>query len=108
MAWVGHPPTEWEWSSAAVHCGQRQSDWLALDPWRMVWNQEQWAEFLQCGETETDHMAIRRSTHTGRPLGSAEFVDRLERTMERKLRPERAGRRAKPREAREEATLVPG
>jgi putative transposase len=97
---------EWEWSSAAVHGGQRRSDWLAMEVWRAVWDEERWAAFLHRGETETERVAIRRSTHTGRPLGSSEFVDRLEQTMQRKLRPERAGRRARPREQKAEATLV--
>jgi hypothetical protein len=36
--------------------------------------------------------AIRESTHRGRPLGSAEFVQRLESQMKRRLTPSKGGR----------------
>jgi len=36
--------------------------------------------------------AIRDSTHRGRPLGSAEFVERLEKQMKRRLAPAKGGR----------------
>jgi hypothetical protein len=39
-----------------------------------------------------DTTEIRRCTHTGRPLGSAEFVQALEETMKRRLAPQTGGR----------------
>lgn len=42
------------------------------------------------------------STHTGRPLGSEEFVGSLEQAMRRKLAPERAGRRPRREDASEQ------
>ena len=55
------------------------------------------AEKLDCqclaaGEMESKLTEIRRCTHTGRPLGSAEFVQALEGTMKRRLAPQKGGR----------------
>jgi hypothetical protein len=36
--------------------------------------------------------ALRQNTHTGRPLGSTDFVDALEKTMQRPLAPKKGGR----------------
>jgi len=41
-------------------------------------------------------MAVRRSTHTGRPLGIEEFVHELEELTKRPLAPRKEGRPAKP------------
>lgn len=48
------------------------------------------------GETESALAAIRQCTHTGRPLGTTEFVKRLEETTRRQLAPGKGGRPAKP------------
>ena len=51
-----------------------------------------WRKFLEEGETEAELRAIRRATHSGRPLGPAEFVQRLESSTQRRLRPQKGGR----------------
>jgi hypothetical protein len=45
---------------------------------------------------ETAIAALRRSTHTGRPLGSPDFVSTLEKSTSRLLAPRKAGRPARP------------
>jgi hypothetical protein len=50
-----------------------------------------WREYLAAGETESNLTEIRRCTHTGRPLGSAEFVQALEGSMKRRLAPRNGG-----------------
>ena len=40
-------------------------------------------------------MAVRQSTHTGRPLGTEEFVHELEKATERALAPRKGGRPVK-------------
>jgi hypothetical protein len=53
-------------------------------------------KFLEEGERDDELLAIRRCTHTGRPLGSTEFVQTLEQCSDRRLAPQKGGRRRKP------------
>jgi len=43
-------------------------------------------------------MKMRGHEHTGRPLGSGSFVENLENTLGRVLKPKKAGRRPKSRQ----------
>ena len=65
----------WPWSSAAAHCGAADPDaCLEMSRWRQSWSVNAWRKFLEEGETAAELRALRRSTHTGRPLGPREFV----------------------------------
>ena len=64
--------------------------------WRQHWSVARWREFLEVGETEYELEAIRQCTHTGRPLGSSEFVKRLEQSTRRQLARRKGGRPARP------------
>jgi putative transposase len=86
-------PDEYRWSSAAAHCGAHHSDILLdIEPWRTAWEPAAWCEHLATAEAGADADAIRRSTHTGRPLGHRDFVAQLEKTLQRRLTPEKGGR----------------
>ena len=88
----------WAWSSAAAHCDTVQIDaFLSTELWRNHWTKASWLEYLAAGETETELASIRQWTHTGRPLGTREFVHSLEESMDRRLVPQKGGRPAKPR-----------
>jgi len=54
---------------------------------RGPWNHTERREILAAGVSETDSYAIRPATLTGEPLGSTEFVARLERETARRLLP---------------------
>ncbi len=85
---------QWTWSSAAAHSGSSIGpSWLEMAPWESRWTSSEWRTFLAATESAGEVDKLRRSTHTGRPLGSAEFVAGLERSMLRPLTPQRAGRR---------------
>jgi hypothetical protein len=87
---------EWKWSSAAAHCGTSEPDaLLEMEPWGENWSAASWRSFLCAGEAESELAAIRQCTHTGRPLGTAEFVKRLEESTRRQLAPRKGGRPAK-------------
>ena len=47
---------------------------------------------MEAGETETDRATLRRCTRTGRPLGSEEFIEALEKATHRRLAPQKGGR----------------
>ena len=87
----------WPWSSAAAHCGFAEPDpILEVDRWRNRWTAGEWRGFLARAESATELAALRRFTHTGRPLGSPEFVTGLEASMLRPLAPRKRGRRKQP------------
>jgi putative transposase len=87
---------EWIWSSAAVHCGVTVHDpWLAMELWNGRWDATSWTGFLAAGQSESEKKAMRDCTHTGRPLGTDEFIHELEVAAKRPLAPRKGGRPAK-------------
>jgi putative transposase len=89
-------PEAFPWSSATAHClPAAQDPLLDLALWRSVWTLSAWKQFLAETVPEEQALAIRRSTHTGRPLGSPGFVRQMEITLRRRLTPEKGGRRPK-------------
>jgi putative transposase len=92
-------PEEWRWSSAAAHLGTARPDiCLEMEAWQQRWTPGSWHEYLAAGPTEAEVEAIGQSTHTGRPLGTSEFVKTLEQVLKRQLVPQRGGRAPKPAE----------
>ena len=86
-------PELWKWSSAAAHRNLTAPDpVLEMERWRNRWTVSEWREFLAVADTPDDLNALRQFTHTGRPLGSAEFVAALEERTRRTLTPRKAGR----------------
>ena len=68
---------------------------LALEIWRSHWTPSAWREYLAAGESESGLALIRQRTHTGRPLGSAEFIHSMEKIAQRRLVPQKRGPREK-------------
>ncbi len=94
-------------ASAAAHCGSGEPDsGLETDLWSKRWSAGSWREYLAAGETEAEVTAIRRCTHTGRPLGTAEFVCSLEHATLRRLAPQKGGRPGKVRDHRGQRVLA--
>jgi putative transposase len=92
----------WGWSSAGAHCGTAAADsWLGMGLWRGRWSGASWREYLEAGETQATLAAIRHNTHTGRPLGSADFMRALEKQTRRRLALQKRGpkREAEPEES---------
>lgn len=86
-------PERWPWSSAAAHCGFASPDQiLEMERWSKRWSADEWRCYLAEAESPTEITALRRLTHTGRPLGSPEFVAGLEASMLRPLAPRKRGR----------------
>jgi putative transposase len=78
----------WRWSSAAGHCGLTSPDsLLEMARWRKRWTAHEWHRFLADAESAAELSALRQSTHTGRPLGSPDFVAALEELTARALAP---------------------
>jgi putative transposase len=86
----------WDWSSAATHCGANATEtWLAMNLWSGRWSAASWRVYLEEGITDSNLGAIRRSTYSGRPLGSAEFTRTLEKETKRRLTPQKRGPKKK-------------
>lgn len=86
-------PWRYSWSSAAAHCGERDAiRMLDLRTWRRRLRSADWREKLK--EPEDAHLVdeIRRRTFNGRPLGSDDFIAKLEAKLNRRLRPRPVGR----------------
>lgn len=92
---------DYPWSSAALHCGQLPPPaWVELGPWQAEYGAGRWRAVLERGiDEEALAERIRSATRSGRPLGSDDFVERMERLAGRCLRPRRRGRRPAERRA---------
>jgi putative transposase len=97
----------WRWSSAAAHCGLREpAPLLEIERWRKRWTAAEWREFLTATESAAEVRALRHSTHTGRPLGTPEFVAALEQETSRFLAPRKGGRPKKSARDSRQGTLI--
>jgi hypothetical protein len=67
-----------------------------MNLWRDRWSTASWRTYLDAGITESELAAIRRSTYSGRRLGSAEFTRTLEKETRRRLTPIKRGPKKKP------------
>jgi putative transposase len=99
-------PEEWPWSSAPAHCGTGPIvPWLSMNSWRALWSSDTWRAFLQIKQAESSQQAIRDSTQSGRPLGSAEFTRLLERQEHRPLTRQKPGPRKRNESGQQESLL---
>jgi REP-associated tyrosine transposase len=99
-------PEQWRWSSARTHFSSGDPDpWLEMDAWSKRWTAAEWREYLVCASLPAEISTLRQYTHTGRPLGSPEFVSMLERSTERQLAARKGGRPKKPASTGKQLTL---
>jgi putative transposase len=80
---------DWRWSSARAHLDGR-ADGL-VEPQKLLKRVPDWKSFLAEGLGEAELEAIRKGERTGRPLGSARFVERLETKLGRTLARQKPG-----------------
>lgn len=85
-------PEDWPWSSAPAHLSGRDDGLVRVAP--LLERMGPAREWLTPDPRDADSIrAIRASETTGRPLGPREFIEALERRLERPLAPRPAGRR---------------
>ena len=92
MAW------EYRWSSAAAHCGMETAHPI-IEPsnWARRYPPDSWRTMLRGSNDDTTKRAIRDANRCGRPLGTEQFISRLESELGRALRSRRMGRPPKSR-----------
>ena len=82
----------WPRSSAAAHCGSGVADAdVQMAKWAKRCSSASWKEYLDHGESDPEIAAIRKCTHTGRPLGTVGFLRELEQATLRQLIPKKGG-----------------
>jgi putative transposase len=82
-------PQAWRWSSAAAHLAGCDDALVETAPLLALVGD--WAEFLAGGLDPSLQAAIQAGERTGRPLGSAAFVEALEARLGRKLARQKPG-----------------
>lgn len=76
-----------------------------MERWRKRWTVPEWRAFLAAAESSDDLSTLRQFTHTGRPLGSPEFVAALEEQTRRRLTARKGGRSKEPVPDSNQSTL---
>ena len=92
-------PADWPWSSARAHLLGHDDGLVAVAP--MLSQIDNWSAYLSQHSSTEEQETLRRHIRTGRPLGSIEFIERLEKLTGRRLRVAQPGR--KPRQRSEHA-----
>ena len=87
-------PADWKWSSAFAHLRGKDDDLVRVRP--MLERVDDWEAYLTDNNVG-EHEAIEQHTRTGRPLGAAEFIARLEMATGKELAPKRPGPKSRKR-----------
>ena len=80
---------DWPWSSAGSHATGEADGWTVRPPF--VEDSEAWKVLLRSGAPAEELEELRTFTRTGRPLGAAGFVERLEHRLGRVLKRKKPG-----------------
>jgi putative transposase len=88
-------PEAWPWSSARAHIERRSDGIVAVEPLFQIlrYERSRWRAFLAEGLEEEVADEFRRAERTGRPIGDAGFVARLEARTGRRIAVARPGPR---------------
>ena len=81
---------DWLWTSARAHVSGRDDRLVQVAP--LLAMVGDWRGLLDSALPEEQLRELRQHARTGRPLGSAAFLDRLENMVGRILRPQKGGR----------------
>ncbi|MBC7361699.1 MAG: transposase [Candidatus Aminicenantes bacterium] len=84
---------EYPWSSARAHVFGFKDP--VLSPMRALSYITDWSAYLRGQETDEELELLRKTSRTGRPLGSDDFVQHLEKNLGRAIRPKKPGRHKK-------------
>ena len=84
---------QWNWSSAKAHLSGQKDSGLEMES--LKHRVADWQAYLAEQEQEVLIRKIEEHTKTGRPLGSEDFIEKLESLAGRPLRPKRRGPKPK-------------
>ena len=84
---------KYAWSSAMAHViGEDKMGLLNMSYWHQVSAQVDWRQALEKVQPKEIIEQIRLNTHTGRPLAGDSFISKLEKVLNKRLRPLPIGR----------------
>jgi len=83
-------PYSWRWSSAKAHAEGKDDSLVMVSPLLDIVGD--WKLFLSDVDTEVADK-IRRHERTGRALGAESFLESLEKSLMRIIKPQKAGRK---------------
>ena len=86
-----HSAEEYQWSSAKAHLSGDDNKLLHQPSWLESSEQKAYVAYVKNPDSEAG-TAICKATKTGRPFGSETFIDEMEFSLNRSLRPKRPGR----------------
>ncbi|NNF60588.1 MAG: transposase [Gammaproteobacteria bacterium] len=78
---------DWEWSSARAHLAGHDDSLVSVAPMLELF--PDWRAYLADEDSADAHDSFRRHTKSGRPLGSKQFIARIESLTGRQLAPRR-------------------
>lgn len=80
-------PWQWRWSSASAHINREKEGLIKLgDLFKIIdMSSDSWREYIDSKEDIKTLDGIRKNTLTGRPLGTIEFIEKLEKRFGRRL-----------------------
>jgi len=78
-----HLPADWAWSSVHAHLKGEDDSLVTVRP--MLDRIKDWPVYLAMKEREQELSSIRKHAKTGRPIGDADFLDKLGRLTGRCL-----------------------
>jgi putative transposase len=87
-------PEAWRWSSAGPHIKGKDDLLVKTNPLCKMINKS-WKQFLAIDAAEDEMKVFRKHERTGRPLGEASFIDKMELLLNRRLRPQNPGPKKK-------------
>ncbi len=85
-------PADYRWSSARAHLKGDDDELVVAAP--LLELVPDWEEFLRLS-TEEELKVLQLHERTGRPLGSAGFIEKMEQSLGRILRPRKPGPKKK-------------
>jgi len=92
-AYVVTDAADWRWSSAQAHLWGRDDRLVKVAP-RLLMAHD-WRALLDSAKGEEDLKPLREHARTGHRLGGTAFIESLEKTVGRILRPGKPGRKPK-------------
>ena len=87
-------PESWRWSSARAHVKRIDDILVQTKPLLSMINSS-WRKFISSDARESEMALFRKHERTGRPIGDDTFIERLERLLDRKLKPQKPGPKPK-------------
>ena len=93
-AGLAKQPEDWPWSSAKAHIDGKDDILVSTKPLLEIVGKK-WRDFLKADALDSEMKLFGKHERTGRPLDVDSFVEKMERLLNRKLKPQKPGPKTK-------------